>query len=383
MYGFATGPGLTESNFGLLDQRMAVEWVRDNIAAFGGDPTRITIFGQSAGGASVDFYAYAWVQDPIVAGMIAQSGGVGLGAGNATGGGAANSTAGWDQVAAAAGCPTTAQAAGLSLACMRDRPFQNISAALAQTRVSFGPTPDGKVIFTDYPARTAAGNFIKKVSHPDEFFCRSPLRAIDADWTLSQPYLTGGNDNEAGLFNFLAGNSFTPEAIAAQNAQFDCTVASSAAARASNGVPVWRYRYFGDWPNLAITNGGAYHSAEIPVLFNTADLASNMSNTADETTVAQFLGSAWATFAKNPASGLSSLQGVTWPTYNPGQNTLLEIARNNSPQTALSSPAQFDTACAALSGAGARAMTAEAGSLPGVWMTGLLGAVLGVVGFLL
>lgn len=357
MYGFATGPGLTESNFGLLDQRMAVEWVRDNIAAFGGDPSRITIFGQSAGGASVDFYAYAWVQDPIVAGMIAQSGGVGLGAGSATGGGAANSTAGWDQVAAAAGCPTTAQAAGLSLACMRSRPFQNISASMAQTRVQFGPTPDGKVIFTDYAARTAAGNFIQK------------------------PYLTGGNDNEAGLFNFLAGNSFTPDAIAAQNAMFDCTVASSAAARAANKVPVWRYRYFGDWPNLAITNGGAYHSAEIPVLFNTADLASNMSNTADETTVAQFLGGAWATFAKNPAMGPAP--AATWPMYNPASdsNTMLEIALNNSAQTTLTTASSFDGGCAALAGmSGLATAAASTGTAGRVWMAGVMGVVvLGVV----
>lgn len=43
-------------NAAMRDQLMVLEWVRDNIAAFGGDPNQVTLFGESAGGASVNYH---------------------------------------------------------------------------------------------------------------------------------------------------------------------------------------------------------------------------------------------------------------------------------------------------------------------------------------
>ena len=55
-------------NFGLLDIDAAVEWVHNNIAAFGGDPQRIILFGESAGAAATDIYSYIHPNDTIVKG---------------------------------------------------------------------------------------------------------------------------------------------------------------------------------------------------------------------------------------------------------------------------------------------------------------------------
>jgi cholinesterase len=262
---------------------------------------------ESAGGASVDTYAFAYTDDPIVNGFISESG-------------TAQSFANpwpdnhldpWYNMTQQIGCGGPWTPIEESVYCVRQKPFQQI---LAATRISnplqailgvFGPSVDEQIVFSDYSLRGALGQFIQK------------------------PYLIGNNFYEAGLFKLLgqAGGTNISDADWALFNQgiFQCPTATAAGYRVNQQVPTYRYLYFGAFENLALTNkppSGAYHTAEISVVFQTiADLVTPPS-TGQELKLSRYLNTVWASFAKNPSDGLSLEPRFLFPQYNPYSKSL-------------------------------------------------------------
>eukprot|EP00057_Strongylocentrotus_purpuratus_P020334 XP_011674808.1 PREDICTED: cholinesterase 2 [Strongylocentrotus purpuratus] len=74
-FGFlSTGDESAPGNFGMMDQIIALQWVQDNIQNFGGDPTRVTLFGQSAGATSIGLHLLSPLSQPLFKYAIMQSG---------------------------------------------------------------------------------------------------------------------------------------------------------------------------------------------------------------------------------------------------------------------------------------------------------------------
>lgn len=145
VFGFATSPEIpiAERNLGFLDQRAALQWVQENIAAFGGSPDKVTIFGESAGGFSVDalLTSYPKGSNPPFRGAILESGQISYNAQARP-----STVPQWNQLVELLGCPGNY---GSNLNCLRAANASAIKNAIEVNILEFNPTADNVTLVSN------------------------------------------------------------------------------------------------------------------------------------------------------------------------------------------------------------------------------------------
>lgn len=236
--GFGVVDGAPD-NRGLRDQIAALEWVRANISAFGGDPARVTIAGQSAGGGSV----LALLASPSAAGLFR----------------AAICVSGVDLSLD----PGAARAATVSIAGV---------LGVEPTADGFGPRDDGsamRAILSLREADPTGSPLLLGPAHGGEVLPRAVSEAL-ASASLDVPLLMGSTADEfdggATPENpERAGAAPAPRGQRVTDVLFRSACPRTAAARAREGAAgTWLYSF--DWPSPVM--GGATHCIDLPFLFD-------------------------------------------------------------------------------------------------------------------
>ncbi|KAF4462405.1 carotenoid ester lipase precursor [Fusarium albosuccineum] len=156
-WGFLGGQAINSSgtaNLGLQDQRLALRWVNENIEAFGGDPKKVTIQGESSGALSVGYHllAYGGQNEGLFRAAVAQSGGVVSPVGPLT---LEEQEVTYNFVLNATGCLGSKN----TLGCLRDTPVEVLDGAFRQ--LSLNPVIDGALVPDIQSRSLRRGRFAK------------------------------------------------------------------------------------------------------------------------------------------------------------------------------------------------------------------------------
>ncbi|MEU3691438.1 carboxylesterase/lipase family protein [Streptomyces narbonensis] len=330
--GYLAAPELTRQNalgsgsYGLMDQIAALNWTRDNIAAFGGSPADITLWGQSAGSASI----CAVLGSPRAAGLfsraVLQSGPCSLI--RAPGSAEAAEAAG--DFAAAAGCPEPATRA----ACLRTAPAADLIAA-ARTRPTAGPAFGDRLLPTEPYEAIASGRWNKVPvligSNQAEarFFVAGTHPYLTAREYTDRINATYGPAAQEVLARYPVAGHPTPfDALSAvlTDSTFACHTLSTARTFATQ-VPTYVYEF--DDPQSPALLGAQppgvdmanAHSAELAYVHDFS--LTDRPLTAEQTAFADDMKRRWAAFAR---TGDPNLAGSThWP-RTLGRYTVLTLS---------------------------------------------------------
>ncbi|KAI1195236.1 alpha/beta-hydrolase [Nemania serpens] len=334
IFGFPGSPETTR-NIGFLDQYLAVEWIYENIAAFGGDPDRITVIGQSSGAVAVSNWAHAFRDKPIVAGTISHSGSIFsfplLDADVAAGS--------WNHVASALGCGSSASA----LSCMRS---ENISFQTILSVVKTVPPVPG-----DSPARSVPP-FQAIVDNATVFSVSEYVSRLRSGRFAPLPHFQVHGNHESGFYRIsaLAQGRSLPESDWEQFEleSFTCATAAESYWRSRAGAPTYRARYMADWGNLRLydpPSSGAYHGVEVNMVTGNSESVSGIAPSPYEAKLTCIMQEAWAAFAADPVRGLLRLG---WAHYQAGGDSLIRLGVHTTPMVDIVSSSMYDGTCPAL-----------------------------------
>lgn len=290
----------------------------------------------------MDYFSFAWKDDPIVAGLISHSG---------TALSFNPNTKEYAQsifynVSATIGCGGAEDDPAAVVACVRQANTSVVLAAaakvpalptLALAQATFHPTIDDELVYGDYESLSQNGSF------------------------AHVPYLLGNTDFEAGWYKlsaYAAKKNLTEDQWNLFNQRaFTCPTGAQARYRVARGVPTWRYRYHGDWSNLRLYNGtaglgsrgsGAYHGSDVEMVFGTGEDVSGVKNTPQEEAVSRYMMGAWAAFARDPQAGLAR---YGWHGYATTGQTLVRLGWNDSAVPDFVEPSAYDEECPAMNNA--------------------------------